>query len=113
MRNDLYISIMYAVYILYSLKDKKLYVGCTPDITKRLTTHHSGNVIATRNRRPLEMIWNEKFVDKGEAFNRERFLKSLWSSRFKKKIIREYLSRNSHSPKALDQSRAKSIPQRD
>lgn len=92
---------MYTVYILYSLKDKKLYVGCTSDMVKRLTAHLSGNVIATRNRRPLEMIWNEEFTDKSEAFNRERFLKSLWAGRFKKKLVSTHIAATSSSTSDL------------
>lgn len=81
----------YFVYILYSHKDKKLYVGCTNDIKQRLKRHNSGFVAATKNRRPLELIHTERFNDKGKAFNRERFLKSLWGAREKKKIKDEFL----------------------
>lgn len=86
----------YFVYILYSQKDHKLYVGCTHNIETRIKEHNSGKVMATKNRIPLVVIHYEKFEDKSEAFNRERFLKSLWSGRFKKKILKEYLSKVSH-----------------
>ena len=33
----------------------------------------------------------EQFQSKAEAFNRERFLKSLWGAREKKKILQVYL----------------------
>lgn len=81
----------YTVYILYSEKDGKLYTGCTSDIEKRLIRHNKGEVFATRNRRPLILIHSEKFEDKAEAFNKERFLKSLWAGRIKKKILKDYL----------------------
>jgi len=88
----------YFVYILLSSVDGKLYVGCTVNLERRLDRHNSGAVNATKYRRPLELIHKEKFTNKTEAFNRERFLKSLWSSRFKKKIIEKYKqSRASHS----------------
>ena len=80
----------YFVYILYSNKDKKLYVGCSEDLEKRFKHHNSGAVSATKNRRPLELIHSEKFEEKAEAFNRERFLKSLWGARFKRKILSVY-----------------------
>lgn len=76
----------YFVYILYSEKDKKLYTGCTNDISERIKRHNEGRVKATRLRRPLTLIHLEQIEDKGKAFNRERFLKSLWGSREKKKI---------------------------
>ena len=75
----------YFVYILYSQKDHKLYVGCTSDLEQRLKEHNSRKVTATKNKIPLVVIHSEKFEDKTKAFNRERFLKSLWSGKLKKK----------------------------
>ncbi len=80
----------YFVYILFSKKDNKLYVGCSHDVSKRIIEHNSGKVLATKNRRPLVVIYTEEFKNKSEAFNRERYLKSLLSARFKKKILEEY-----------------------
>ncbi len=81
----------YFVYILFSHKDKRLYIGCTKDISARLKRHTSGQVEATRHRLPIELIHQEKFESKSEAFNRERFLKSLWGAREKKKILKIFL----------------------
>jgi len=86
----------YFVYILYSQKDYKLYVGCTSNLENRIKEHNSKKVTATKNRVPLVVIHSEKFEDKAEAFNRERFLKSLWSGRFKRKILKEYLNKIGH-----------------
>ncbi len=82
----------YTIYILFSLKDKKLYVGCTQDIDKRFKRHESGYVGATKHRRPLVLIHFETH-EKTIAFQRERFLKSLWGSREKKKILNLYLKK--------------------
>ncbi len=86
----------YFVYILYSKKDGNLYVGCTSNLEARIKEHNSGKVTATKNRIPLVKIYSEKFEGKSEAFNRERFLKSLWSGRLKRKILKEYLDKISH-----------------
>ena len=72
----------YTVYILYSEKDKGLYVGCTSNILNRLKRHNSGQVPATLSRQPLECIYVENYDSSAEAFIRERFLKTLWSARF-------------------------------
>lgn len=80
----------YFVYILLSKKDNKLYVGCTNNPQNRIKDHNYGKVFATKNRRPLVMIHKEEFPNKSDAFNRERFLKTLWSARLKKKILEEY-----------------------
>ena len=83
-------NMSYFVYILLSQKDNKLYVGCTDNPQRRILDHNYGKVLATKNRRPLVMIHKEEFKSKADAFNRERFLKTLWSARFKKKILEEY-----------------------
>ena len=80
----------YFVYILLSEKDNKLYVGCTHNFEQRLRDNNSGKVDATKTRRPFIVIHTEEYVDKTEAFNRERYLKSLWSARFKRKILNKY-----------------------
>ena len=81
----------YTVYILCSKKDRRLYVGCTSNISERLKRHQRGQVQATVNRRPLDLIHTEQFESITEAFNRERFLKSLWGARKKKKILLEWI----------------------
>lgn len=83
----------YTVYILYSLKDKKLYTGCTKDLQERIRRHSNGRVNSTKHRRPLVIIHSETFSDKGQAFKREKFLKSLWGVREKRKILKLYLDR--------------------
>ena len=84
----------FSVYILYSQKDKKLYTGCTNNIDRRVREHNSGKIFSTKHRRPLVLIYKQEFEDKGKAFNRERFLKSLWGSRMKQKILKTWLSEN-------------------
>jgi putative endonuclease len=81
---------MYTIYILLSLKDKNLYVGCTTGIEKRLSRHNSGAVTSTKERRPLVLLYAKVYPSKEEAFQRERFLKTLWSSRFKSKLKKQY-----------------------
>lgn len=81
----------YTVYILYGENDHKLYIGCTSDLQNRLEKHNDGHVQTTRHRRPLKLIHQEVYESKTEAFNRERFLKSLWGGREKKKILKKYL----------------------
>lgn len=83
----------YFVYILLSEKDQKLYVGCTKDVDKRIEDHNSGRVLSTKNRYPFVLLYKECFAEKADAFQRERFLKSLWSGRFKKKLLNEYFNK--------------------
>jgi putative endonuclease len=82
------------VYILFSLNDNKLYVGQTGNLENRLLEHNSGKIKSTKNRRPLTLIHNEIFLTRSEAMKREKFLKSLYSARFKQKLVRAYLMKN-------------------
>jgi len=67
----------YFVYILKSIKDGKLYIGQTNNITSRLSRHNNGAVTATRNRRPLILVYSEKYASRKESMTREKYLKSL------------------------------------
>lgn len=46
---------MFYIYVLYSTKDKKLYIGFTPDLKKRIVKHNSGYVIATKKQAASEI----------------------------------------------------------
>jgi putative endonuclease len=83
---------MYDVYILYSQKDKKLYVGQTTNLKKRIAEHTDGKVKSTRNRRPLVLIYKESFSTRYDAMRREKFLKILYGARFKQRILKNYLN---------------------
>ena len=85
------------IYILLSRKDNGLYVGCTTNVGKRIKSHNYGKVVSTKDRRPLIVIYEESFDNKADAFNRERFLKSLWGAREKKKILKEYINKVRHN----------------
>lgn len=78
---------MYYVYILQSIKDKQLYIGCTKDLQKRVREHNSGDVRATKVRLPLNVIHYEAFVDKSDAFAREQWLKTGWGRNQLQKML--------------------------
>jgi putative endonuclease len=68
---------MYVVYILYSFKYSKTYVGCTSNLIQRFYSHNFlGNKGWTIRYRPWKVIHIEIFEDKREALHREQFLKS-------------------------------------
>lgn len=81
---------MYTIYVLRSLKDSNLYVGCTSDIDKRLLEHSNGRVRSTKFRRPFKLIFKEECVDKYEAFRKERYYKTAKGKRELKKKINNY-----------------------
>jgi len=67
---------MFYVYILFSVKDKGLYIGFTVDLKKRFKQHQYGSVASTKYRRPLQLIHYESFILKEDARAREKYLKS-------------------------------------
>ena len=85
---------MYWVYFLYSEKKRNVYVGCTANIDKRLTEHRNGLVESTKNRRPLKLIYKEEYNTLSLARKRENYLKSLYGSRERKRIVKNILIKN-------------------
>jgi putative endonuclease len=71
---------MYYVYILKSEKDNKLYIGYSSNLKARLGDHTEGLVEATKNRRPLKLIYYESYENKIAAQERERKLKQFGSA---------------------------------
>jgi len=82
---------MHYVYILQSLKNKKLYIGYTNNLKKRLQEHNSGKSLATKPFRPYKLIFYEAFLDKKDAKAREEYLKSGWGLRSIRKMLKNYL----------------------
>ena len=68
---------MHFVYVLYSLKDHRLYKGSTSNIQKRLLRHNSGGSKSTAHRKPFVIVHIEQFENKTEALKRENYLKTL------------------------------------
>lgn len=66
---------MFFTYVLYSFKDGKLYIGYAGNIEERFARHEAGHVPATKDRRPLKLIYYEAYLTEHEAKRREKFLK--------------------------------------
>lgn len=66
---------MFYVYVLFSEKDKKLYIGFTPNLKSRFKAHENGFVKATKHRRPLKLIYYEAYLKETDAKRREKYLK--------------------------------------
>jgi putative endonuclease len=72
---------MQVIYVLKSLIDQKLYIGCTSNLDKRINYHNQGKVKSTKNRRPLVLIYKEDYANIYEAFNAERYYKTAKGKR--------------------------------
>jgi putative endonuclease len=80
----------YYIYVLFSLKDQKLYTGYTTNLTNRINQHHSGLVTSTKNRRPLILIYWEGCLNQSDATRREKYLKSGSGKNYIKNRLKEY-----------------------
>ncbi len=68
---------MYYVYIIYSSKLGKHYIGFTDDLKARIKKHNSGSgSIFTKKGIPWKLIYYEAFLRKENAQIEERFLKT-------------------------------------
>ena len=86
-------DLKYCIYILYSLKDNKLYIGFTTDIKRRFAEHQSGNSKSTAPRRPLKLIFCEYYLSKEDALRREKYFKTTAGKKTIKLMLRESLKK--------------------
>jgi putative endonuclease len=66
---------MHYTYILFSKKDKQLYIGFTDNLRSRFKRHQLGFVKTTKNRRPLMLIYYEAYINTIDAKRREKYLR--------------------------------------
>lgn len=78
---------MYYTYVLKSKKDEELYVGFCEDLKRRFQEHNKGLVEATKNRRPLELVYYESCKNKHDAIKREKGLKTGFGRAYLKRRI--------------------------
>ena len=70
------------VYILYSEKSSRYYVGQTADIDKRLERHNLGNVPSTKHGTPWKLVLQLKVSTRSEAMILEKKIKKRGAKRF-------------------------------
>ena len=81
---------MYFTYVLHSEKDSKLYVGFTQDLVLRIKQHNDGQVLSTKSRRPLKLIYYEACIEQWDAVKREKYLKTHYGRLFIYKPLNTY-----------------------
>lgn len=86
----------YYVYVLRSLKDGKNYTGYTKNLKLRFEQHQLGNVVSTKNRRPLVLIYFEACLNQQDATHREKYLKTHYGKMFLKNRLKKWLKFNSN-----------------
>ncbi len=82
---------VYHVYILFSARCDRYYIGSAEDVSVRLLRHNAGGVKSTKNCIPWEAKYFEVFDTRAEALKRELALK-----RKKSRVHIEWLIKNPH-----------------
>jgi len=82
---------MYYLYIL-RCADKTLYTGITTDLKRRVVEHNSSKFGAkyTSSRRPVQIIYSQKFKNRSTASKEEARIKKLKKSK-KLELIKKSL----------------------
>ena len=83
---------MYYTYVLRSQKDGDFYIGFTRDLKQRFGLHNKGGVDSTKDRRPLKLIYYEACIDREDATNREKQLKTHYGRMYLKKRLKSYFT---------------------
>ena len=78
---------MYFVYILYSEKCDRYYIGYCADMNARLQRHNGGMVAATRNCRPYIIKATKSLPTEIDARKEERRLKKAKNRNYLEQLI--------------------------
>ncbi|MEI7627461.1 MAG: GIY-YIG nuclease family protein [Bacteroidota bacterium] len=78
------------VYILYSSKNDKYYIGSCEDITVRLSQHNTGRNKSTHSGMPWVLMYTEKFETRSYAVSRELQIKKMKSKKYIEKLVSTY-----------------------
>ncbi len=82
------IELMFLVYIIYSLKFDRYYIGMTEEINRRLLEHNNRKNQSTKAFIPWEVVNIESFGSRIAVREREKYLKSAAGRRWRKLNIR-------------------------
>ncbi len=68
---------------------KKLYIGQTNNLIKRIERHNNGKNFSTKNRGPWKVVFSKEFDSRNEAMKFEKYLKSLKNQQY---IFENYIN---------------------
>ena len=78
---------MYTVYIIYSSKIDKYYIGYSANVQDRLAKHNRNSKGYTASGRPWVLVYTEILSTKKEAMAREKQLKNWKNPKRLKSLI--------------------------
>ena len=78
---------MSCVYILQSESSQRFYVGSTNQLERRLAEHARGRSLATRDRGPWKLVYQENFEFLADARRRELEIKRWKSAKLIRALV--------------------------
>ncbi|MEY4875316.1 MAG: hypothetical protein RL708_465 [Bacteroidota bacterium] len=81
----------FVVYILYSKKFNKTYVGFTSNLIGRIKSHNELGHDWTKSFRPWKVAYIEAFENKTDAIKKEKYFKTGRGRIEKDRIIQQFL----------------------
>ena len=72
---------MFYLYVLYSPKVKRYYVGVTANLADRLRRHNGGRNPSTKSGTPWVVVYREQYLTRAAAVGREQKIKSYHGGR--------------------------------
>ena len=87
------IDATFHAYVLRSESTGRFYIGSGQNLTRRLEEHNRCQTTSTRGRGPWVLFWDRSFLNRAEAVQYERYLKSL-----KSRVAIEQLARLTERP---------------
>ncbi len=82
---------MHYVYILWSQKQRKFYIGYTADLQRRLSEHERGKGHTTQRLDSPDLIFYEAFGNENDARRREGYFKTTKGKKTLKLMLQETL----------------------
>ncbi|MBP8591248.1 GIY-YIG nuclease family protein [Candidatus Shapirobacteria bacterium] len=84
---------MYYVYALLGLKNRRLYIGYTGNLARRIEEHNTGQGGKyTKKNKPFHLVFYEAFLSKEDAEKQERFYKTGYGREVLRKKIENSIS---------------------
>lgn len=93
---------MFYVYILYSTKLNKNYIGSTSDLRSRIKRHNNKKSKFSSTGVPWKLIYYEAFLNKSDALREEKFLTGKGRERINYLFKEANSGRVAEWPKAAD-----------
>ena len=75
------------------MKNKKLYLGFTPNLRERVKSHNDGENKATKPYAPYELIYYSAFKNKTDAINCEKYFKTTAGWKRLNAMLENYLNK--------------------